>query len=174
MTKLNLSSLQVNQEIVVIYLSNGNNYSQSQTQKLTQNQDKLLEKGVNLFVLDLNEALNQGILGNLKPKQQGILITKNSGEVVWSKFEIDFIDLAQTSLDFVDNFKRNTDGQDIFCFGDKIKEGGDYMCNDCGYILSVTQDGEYQPGMAFPTCDVCQAGEPEGPSGSHEAFWQKL
>jgi hypothetical protein len=174
MTKLNLSSLNPNQDFAVIYLSNGNNYSQTQSQKLTQSQPKLQEKEVDLFVLDLSEALNQGILADLKPKQQGIVIAKKTGEVVWSKFEIDFKDLAQTTLDFIDNFKQNTDGQDMFCFGHEIKEEGDYMCNDCGYILSVTQNGEYQIGMAFPTCEVCQAGEPDGPSGSHEAFWQKL
>ena len=174
MTTLNLENLSVNQELVVIYLSNANSYSQDQVQKLTENQDKMLEKGVDLFTFSLEDALQQGILADLKPNQQGILITKKTGELLWSKFEIDFKDLSQTIFDFVDNYRSNTDGKDIFCFGNIIKEVGDYMCNDCGYILSVTQNGEYQVGMVFPTCEVCQAGEPDGPSGIHEAFWQKL
>jgi hypothetical protein len=48
------------------------------------------------------------------------------------------------------------------------------MCNDCGFILTIDDDSDYKIGMSFPICDVCQAGEPEGPSGPNEAFWQKI
>lgn len=174
MTTLSLSSLNIDQNLAIFYISNDSNYSQTQIQNLTQKEAELAQKSANLFVLDHQKLASLGQIRDLKPKQQGLVVTNNSGKVLWSRFEIDFKDLGQVMLDFMLDYSQDITQKDTFCFGNIIPEEGDYLCNDCGYVLSVTKDGEYQPGMVFPTCDVCQSGEPDGPSGAHQDFWQKL
>jgi len=174
MTTINLSALEITQEIAIIYISNDSSYSQSQIQGLKSKETELAQKSANLFILDQSQLSNLGNIPSFKAGQQGLAVTNKSGQILWSKFELDFKDLGQFMLDFTIDFGQDTTGKDIFCFGNVIPEEGDYLCNDCGYVLSVTKNGEFQPGMVFPTCEVCQSGEPDGPSGAHQDFWQKL
>lgn len=53
-------------------------------------------------------------------------------------------------------------------FGQIVPETADYLCKDCGYIE------EFKAGMIFPICEVCIAGEPSGPSGPGEGYWEKV
>ena len=69
---------------------------------------------------------------------------------------------------FADNYK-NTDAIDgYYAWGQIVPETGDYLCKDCGFIT------EFEAGSIFPICEVCQAGEPDGPCGVDEGYWEKL
>jgi hypothetical protein len=174
MTKLNLQNFQTSNELVIIYISNDTDYSHKQLEKLQARQSEFLEKGADLIMVENSKASADGLYPKLKEKQQGILVTNATGELLWHKFELSYLDLAQSMIDFIAQYQSDVSGLDLLGWGNKILEEGDYMCNDCGYILTVKTGGEFEPGMVFPTCDVCQSGEPEGPTGTLEPFWQKL
>lgn len=69
---------------------------------------------------------------------------------------------------FADNYV-NTDMLDgYYGWGQIVPKTGEYLCKDCGYIE------EFQAGDVFPICEVCQAGEPDGPSTPSEGYWEAL
>ena len=174
MTKLNLNTVETTKDIVIIYVSNGSDYSQEQLEKLESRKAEFLDLGADLILLESSKAIEDNIFSKLKGKQQGIIVANSKGDLLWYKFDIGYLDLSQSMVDFISQYNTDVSGLDLLGWGNKILEEGDFMCNDCGYILTVKVGTEFEPGMVFPTCDVCQSGEPEGPTGTLEPFWQKL
>jgi hypothetical protein len=69
---------------------------------------------------------------------------------------------------FAINYAKSDDDNGFYAWGQIVPETGEYLCKDCGYV------GEFQAGDVFPICDVCQAGEPDGPCAPDEGFWEKI
>jgi hypothetical protein len=78
-------------------------------------------------------------------------------------------DWVKALLQFGDNYNdMNPDADGYYKWGQKAPENGEYLCKDCGYIL------ELEEGQVFPICEVCLAGEPNGPSTPEEGYWEKI
>ena len=60
------------------------------------------------------------------------------------------------------------DDENLWAWGQLIQETGEYLCRDCGYIES------FEAGNVFPVCEVCLAGDPEGPLEVVAGFWEKI
>jgi hypothetical protein len=69
---------------------------------------------------------------------------------------------------FVDNYNNPDPIDGYYGYGQRAPKTADYLCKDCGYIV------EFQAGDVFPVCEVCQAGEPDGPSRPEEGYWEEL
>jgi hypothetical protein len=66
------------------------------------------------------------------------------------------------------NFANTEEEDGYWKWGQIVPETAEYLCKDCGYIE------EFKAGSIFPICEVCIAGEPAGPSGPGEGFWEKI
>ena len=81
-----------------------------------------------------------------------------------------------TKIDWINVFKQfvsnyldsDPDVDGMYCWGQRAPETAEYLCKDCGYIL------ELQKGEIFPVCEVCLSGEPDGPSGIDQGYWEKV
>jgi hypothetical protein len=74
----------------------------------------------------------------------------------------------ETFGQFADNYADDQPEGDYWRWGQIVPETGDYLCKDCGYIA------EFQQGDIFPICEVCQAGEPDGPSTPDQGYWERV
>jgi hypothetical protein len=67
------------------------------------------------------------------------------------------------------NFMQSDPDEDgYYKWGQIVPETADYLCKDCGYVE------EFKAGTIFPICETCIAGEPTGPSGPSEGYWEKI
>ncbi len=64
--------------------------------------------------------------------------------------------------------KTDTDKDGYWAWGQIVAESGEYLCMDCGYIET------FSAGQVFPVCEVCLAGDPEGPLEVTAGFWEKI
>jgi hypothetical protein len=58
-----------------------------------------------------------------------------------------------------------------YAIGDRVPEGGLYVCVPCGYVQ------QFEPGELFGTCEACLAGTEDGPEGytdQNAEFWQPV
>jgi hypothetical protein len=69
---------------------------------------------------------------------------------------------------FADNYANDKTDDGFYRWGQIVPETGDYLCKDCGYIA------EFQQGDIFPICEVCQSGEPDGPSTPDQGYWERV
>jgi hypothetical protein len=69
---------------------------------------------------------------------------------------------------FADNYKNSEMIDGSYAWGQIVPTSGEYLCKDCGYIA------EFEAGDVFPVCEVCQAGEPDGPCLPNEGYWEPL
>lgn len=70
---------------------------------------------------------------------------------------------------FVCNYVNNDpDADGLWRVAQIVPKTGEYLCVDCGYIE------ELQQGVIFPVCEVCQSGDPEGPSPIEKGYWEYL
>ncbi len=69
---------------------------------------------------------------------------------------------------FADNYASDELNDGFYKWGQIVPETADYLCKDCGYIE------EFKQGDIFPICEVCQAGEPDGPSTPDQGYWEKV
>jgi hypothetical protein len=70
---------------------------------------------------------------------------------------------------FAQNYANpNPDSDNLYRWGQIVPESGEYLCRDCGYIDT------FQAGQVFPVCEVCLAGDPEGPVEIQAGFWEKI
>jgi hypothetical protein len=60
------------------------------------------------------------------------------------------------------------DSDNLWKWGQIVPEDGEYLCRDCGYIE------EFKAGTIFPICEVCLAGDPDGPMDLDDGYWEKL
>jgi hypothetical protein len=76
---------------------------------------------------------------------------------------------VQAVIQAAQNFtESDADDEGYYKWGQVVPETADYLCKDCGYVE------EFTAGMIFPICETCIAGEPSGPSGPGEGYWEKI
>lgn len=76
---------------------------------------------------------------------------------------------VQVVMQFATNYHDKQPFQgNMWKYGQIVQESGEYMCTDCGYIISLNR------GDVFPSCEVCLSGDPEGPVGPEVGFWEKI
>ena len=67
------------------------------------------------------------------------------------------------------NYKNDkADNENVWAWGQIVAESGEYLCRDCGYIET------FEAGNVFPVCEVCLAGDPEGPLEVSAGYWEKI
>lgn len=78
----------------------------------------------------------------------------------------DWLDAASA---FKEQYQKTTPNEsNYWAWGQRVPETGEYLCLDCGYIEDLKE------GEIFPVCEVCLAGDPEGPLSVRDGFWEKL
>ena len=127
------------------------------------------------FVLDPdNEFVSQAEkLDGRSSSDDNMIIFKKDGDnvrVVDSKEDPDSsLDWMEAMVTVSENFgKEGPDDEGYFAFGQVVPEDAEYLCKDCGYIEEISA------GSIFPICEVCLAGEPDGPSGPGEGYWEEV
>jgi len=58
--------------------------------------------------------------------------------------------------------------ENIYAFGQPVPEDGEYLCTDCGFIE------DFKVGQYFDVCEVCLAGDPDGPLEIDAGYWEKI
>ena len=112
-------------------------------------------------VADQSELGENLILFQKKGSELIYADTKESPEEEYNWIET----VEQVAKNFLE---KDPDESNYFMWGQVVPETAEYLCKDCGYIQ------EFQAGEIFPICEVCIAGEPAGPSGPGEGFWEKV
>jgi predicted Zn-ribbon and HTH transcriptional regulator len=80
--------------------------------------------------------------------------------------EYDWMDVA---LAFKEHYAmKEVDDTGYWRWGQVVAEDGEYLCLDCGYIEDL------KAGQIFPVCEVCLAGDPEGPLSVRDGYWEKI
>lgn len=72
---------------------------------------------------------------------------------------------------FAINFYTQDPDNGYYRWGQKVPRTGDYLCKDCGYVLTLNA------GSVFPICEVCFSGDPNSPDGyakPAEGFWEAI
>jgi rubrerythrin len=69
---------------------------------------------------------------------------------------------------FATNYADTNLEDGFYKWGQIVPKTADYLCKDCGFIA------EFEAGTVFPICEVCQAGEPDGPSTPAEGYWEEV
>ena len=139
----------------------GNDVMSTQQAHLEALQSTLQAKNVNVS-FEANE-LTAKLKGNafVISKDGQVLATANN---IATKFN--WIEVFST---FADNYANTSADDDGFWrWGQIIPATGEYLCKDCGYV------GEFNAGEIFPVCEVCQAGEPDGPCPIDEGYWEAI
>lgn len=78
----------------------------------------------------------------------------------------DWLDVAKA---FKEHYGMSeADDSGYWRWGQIVPEDGEYLCLDCGYIEDLSA------GEIFPVCEVCLAGDPEGPLSVRDGFWEKI
>jgi hypothetical protein len=60
------------------------------------------------------------------------------------------------------------DEEGVYAFGQPVPSDGEYLCRDCGFI------DDFKAGEYFNVCEVCLAGDPDGPLEITAGYWEKL
>jgi hypothetical protein len=186
-TEVNLSSLP-NGLLAIFTTKNNSEFLQTQLAYLQQKKEELKNLNMTvLFALDSESETssedviidqNREIL-NLSKKiseqnnlgENLVLFTKKDSEVIYSdtkenpENEYNWIEAMEQ---LAKNFANKEPDGDYWKWGQIVPETAEYLCKDCGYIE------EFKAGSIFPICEVCIAGEPAGPSGPGEGFWEKI
>jgi hypothetical protein len=114
--------------------------------------------------------LTQEILKN----SIGAIFLNSNHQVIWAANNTGSKHYNSLLIMFTRHYLEDTVQTELFKWGNKIKEKGDYMCSDCGYILTVDDVSDFQVNMAFPSCEVCEAGSFNSATNPEEPFWQKI
>ena len=75
-------------------------------------------------------------------------------------------DWVEVMVNFARNYTNIEPDDGGYRWGQIVPNTGDYLCKDCGYIE------EFKTGQIFPICEVCLAGEPDGPSTPSQGYWE--
>jgi hypothetical protein len=137
---------------------------------------KLISKGIKVeLTSDLaSNAKTQNALDTAKInlKENSFAVFETTGDK--TKF-VDYKNNISTKFNwievfgqFADNYASDELDDGFYKWGQIVPETGDYLCKDCGYIA------EFQQGDIFPICEVCQAGEPDGPSTPDQGYWERV
>ena len=137
---------------------------------------ELNSKGIQVILtIDLSQNLevqNSLINAKINLKENSFAVFEVSGDK--TKF-VDYKNNISSGFNwievfgqFADNYSSDELDDGFYKWGQIVPETGDYLCKDCGYIA------EFQQGDIFPICEVCQSGEPDGPSTPDQGYWEKV
>jgi hypothetical protein len=109
---------------------------------------------------------------HINPGENLILarLVNNNLEILELKPQLEKdLDWLSALVEVGNNYSDNSEPSDgYFKWGQQVIEDGEYLCKDCGYILDLTA------GQIFPICEVCLSGQPDGPAGPSEGYWEKI
>lgn len=102
-------------------------------------------------------------------------VKDNSFAIVIDNKMVDYKNNISTKFNWIEvfgqfstNYKDNKLEDGFYKWGQIVPETAEYLCKDCGYIA------EFEAGTVFPICEVCQAGEPDGPSTPSQGYWEQI
>lgn len=86
---------------------------------------------------------------------------------------LEIINFPDTTINWPEVFEKyltnyeHTPTQDgsLACWGQKCELQSEAICQNCGYILEVLEEGTY------PICPACQSGLPTSPTDTETGFW---
>jgi rubrerythrin len=137
------------------------------TQEEVEDADEFL-----IFDVDLELLKPAKKISSKKPGENMVVMRQmdgNLGLIDLKENPESDADWVKAIVQFGDNFNDlNADAEGYYKWGQRVPEDGEYLCKDCGYIL------ELKEGDIFPICEVCLAGEPNGPSTPEEGYWEKI
>jgi hypothetical protein len=133
-------------------------------------------KGISVILTtDLStnpEIQNALVLAKINLKENSFAVFEINGDK--TKF-VDYKNNVSPKFNWIevfgqlaDNYVNEEMDDGFYRWGQIVPEAGDYLCKDCGYIA------EFQQGDIFPICEVCQAGEPDGPSTPDQGYWERV
>jgi hypothetical protein len=144
----------------------------NETQQPLYSDHKISLESDNLRILFSSDLDSDGELAELcrEAKDNSFLLFDDKLELLEERSGIDTkVDWVNVFKQFVsNNLDSDPDVDGYYCWGQKAPETAEYLCKDCGYIL------ELKAGEIFPICEVCLSGEPDGPSGPDQGYWEKL
>ncbi len=163
-------------------------YGQELVQKLEAKNQQLTDTGVVVKILNYGTSKESevvindregdvwkqvvGLANSNKPGENLILARVSEGrlEILELKPQLEKdLDYLEALVSVAQNYKDTTEPSDgYFKWGQIVAEDGEYLCKDCGYILDLKK------GQIFPICEVCLSGQPDGPAGPSEGYWEKI
>jgi hypothetical protein len=127
------------------------------------------------FVIDENREianLSEKIKDQKKLQENILVLTKKDGELKYGDTKEspdNQFNWIEALVSVAKNFgESEADSEGFYKWGQLVPETGEYLCKDCGFVL------ELEAGVIFPICEVCISGEPDGPSGPSEGYWEKI
>jgi hypothetical protein len=103
-----------------------------------------------------------------------LLIFTKKGNEITHVLSRENPELEYEWVDFLIGYTQNylnpqPDATNHWRVGQIVTEQSDYMCIDCGYIMTLPI------GSLFPVCEVCFSGDPDGPTdGPEQGYWEKI
>jgi hypothetical protein len=185
---MDLSFLPTDQLIGFITTDISSDYGQDLLAKLEQQNSILVESGITVKILNYGDISSSEYViddteGEIWRQAEGLKNSKKPGENLilarLSGQDLEILELKpqlEKDLDYLEalesvaaNYQDTTEPSDgYFKWGQLVREDGEYLCKDCGYIL------ELREGQIFPICEVCLSGQPDGPAGPNEGYWEKI
>ncbi len=103
-----------------------------------------------------------------------LIVFSKKGNEIFHLLSREAPELQYEWVDFLIGYTQNhlnpnPDTTNHWRVGQVVPESSDYMCIDCGYIMTLPQ------GNPFPVCEVCFSGDPDGPTdGPEVGYWEKI
>jgi len=174
MLHLDLAAYPIDKNLAIYFVSDDSNYAREQKVKLANLPKEIESSEAQFKIVDADQNTFISLLKSQSPLNYGLVGANREGIVIWQNWNFNFPDLGSLVKQFVINYAEGKPADDIYKWGNRIEEEGDYLCMDCGYILTVGETSDLRIGHVFPSCEVCQSGEPDSTTPPEVAFWQKL
>jgi hypothetical protein len=174
--------------VMVFTCAPDSEFAQTQLENLEARKDSLKElKCSVLFVTDDTEAssdnpnfyldenrevvnLSERVADQDDLGENLVVLINKGGELSYGdtkeepENEYDWMEVAEQGAKNYQETEADENGYYKWC--QPVPETVEYLCVDCGYVE------EFSEGSIFPICEVCIAGEPSGPSGPGEGYWE--
>lgn len=184
-TEFNLSDIKEN--LVFVFVVSDEKFLNSQTQPYQKIKAEISSLNAKvLFVTSNSELGGQnselildqsgtliGMSPGIKLQRPGnnLMILENQGQklvhIETKKDPESSSNWVEAVKAYAENYRiTEPDSDNYYKWGQKVPQDGEYLCKDCGFIL------ELKAGQIFPICEVCLSGEPTGPAGPREGYWE--
>lgn len=172
MFSINSDLVDSNFEINILLISEKGETIQKFSEDFESKKKSFQELNSKVEVLNTAPKSIKDNIPDFHKNSYAILVCNSDAEVIWYGVDIECDSLTELMLQFLRNYFEIVTGLNLFKWGNKIPVQGEYMCSDCGYILTVDDYSQYRVGDVFPSCEVCEAGSPDNPTDPSTAFWQ--
>ena len=166
-----MSAFEKNLKIIFVFTSK--NLFESQKSNFDSLKNFAKTKGAGVYYKDSQELKQISSDYQQKDTEGDLAIfTQENGQLALLEVLNDLSDSedwGQALKTYLENRENQSpDEEDMYRWGQVVPEAGEYLCVDCGFVLELEQ------GQAFPICEVCLSGLPEGPSSPDKGFWEKV